>query len=70
MKQRQPEGKHVSLPRPEGLIYYAQGAAVAGVATTRRGDHGGVVGCEMRWLDGLIRWACWVDGLFGVSLCV
>lgn len=41
-QKRQPEGEHIALARPEGLIHYAQGAAVAGVATTRRGDHGGV----------------------------
>lgn len=54
MQQRQPERKHVSLPRPEGLIDYAQGAAVAGVATTRRGDHGGVVVMGDRSMDRLI----------------
>lgn len=46
VQQREPQREHIALPRPEGLIYDAQGAAVARVATTRRGDHDGV-GCKI-----------------------
>lgn len=61
----QPQEQHLALPRPEGFIDHAQGAAVAGIATTRRADHGFLfVGSMMRLVDG----DGWMMGYFGVWL--
>lgn len=73
----QPQEKHLALPRPEGFIDHAQGAAVAGIATTRRADHGGgffSLRTMMRLVDGdgwMMGFRCVVvvvGGDFGVEI--